>query len=106
MSNENTNRDAEPSPASAGSTFRAGDVVHHVPSGEDWILACDEVDGHVHPMGWPESRAKASDCRLCTAASDKHRQDTLRAVAEARRAFGDGDYRPRIAAYQLASEEK
>ena len=96
----------EQSIPSRGSTFRAGDVVHHVPSGEDWILACDEAYGRVHPMGWPESCARASDCRLCTAASDKHRLDVLRTVAESRRAFGDGDYRPRLAAHQLASEEK
>jgi len=107
MSDETKQQDGKAmSPASAGSTFRAGDVVHHVPSGEDWQLACDEVDGRVQPMGWPETRAKASDCRLCTAASDERRLSVLRLVAGSAKAERIGDSRQRLAAYQLALEEK
>ena len=97
---------AEPSGASAGSTFRAGDVVHHVPSGEDWQLACDEVDGRVQPMGWPECMARASDCRMVEAASDERRLSVLRLVAGSVKAERIGDSRQRLAAYQLALEEK
>ena len=99
MSDEKTT--AEPSGADGGSTFRAGDVVAHVPSGERWILATDEVDGSVYPMGWPESRAAASDCRLVRSATDAQRYSALREVASSFMAMMYGDARVRIAAYQL-----
>jgi hypothetical protein len=104
---------AEPSGADGGSTFRA---VAHIPSGERWILATDEVDGSVYPMGWPESRAAASDCRMVRSATDAQRYSALREVASSFRAkrysalrevassfraMRDGDARVRIAAHQL-----
>lgn len=93
--------EAERSNPSTGSTFRAGDVVDHIPSGERWILATDEVDGSVYPMGWPECRAAASDCRMVRSATDSQRYSALRDVASSVRAMRDGDARVRIAAYQL-----
>ena len=105
MDTDNTQDGSEPSPAYAGSTFRAGDVVHHVPSGEDWALACDEVDGRVQPMGWPECMARASDCRMVKAASDEQRLFVLRLLAGVENARA-GDSRHRLAAYQLSLEEK
>jgi hypothetical protein len=96
----------EQSIRSRGSTFRAGDVVHHVPSGEDWQLACDEADGRVQPMGWPECAALASDCRMVEAATNERRLSTLRFVAGSVKAERIGDSRQRLAAYQLSLEEK
>jgi len=47
----------------ADEDFKAGDFVHHKPTGEDWILL--EVKGdYVVPAGWPRCEAKASDCIL------------------------------------------
>lgn len=41
----------------------SGDIVHHIPTGEDWIVAF--VDGaNISPLGWPETVAKLSDCLL------------------------------------------
>lgn len=78
-------------------TFRAGDTVHHQPSGEDWVLACDEYQEGVMPAGWPESRAKASDCKLIEAAADESR---LRILKEA--SAGSG-VRADLARRQLAA---
>lgn len=62
--------------------FRAGDVVFHGPSKEQWVLACDEDDGSVYPAGWPQSRVPAADCELVEAADDDARIAMLRQVAE------------------------
>lgn len=59
------------------SLFRAADVVQHVPTGEQWVLACDQQDRHVTWCGWPEGTALAEDCRLIKRASDKERHDML-----------------------------
>ncbi len=62
--------------------FRAGDRVRHGPSGETWLLACDErEDGSVYPCGWPETRAMASDCSLVQATTDENRMAMLETVA-------------------------
>ena len=58
-------------------TFRDADLVHHTPSGEDWILAVDEEHGRVMPAGWPESMAEAKDCTLFKAATDDERDKML-----------------------------
>lgn len=58
--------------------FRAGDVVAHGPSGEEWVLACDEEAGRVCPAGWPNSMADARDCTLVERASDHARIEMLR----------------------------
>lgn len=60
--------------------FRAGDHVHHGPTGEDWVLACDEESGEVIPCGWPETYARASDCTLKTPVTDAGRLALLREV--------------------------
>ncbi len=62
--------------------FRAGDKVKHAPSGETWVLACDQVGDEVHPTGWPESIAQAKDCTLVVAATDEERLDKLKSVAD------------------------
>ncbi len=79
--------------------FRAGDHVKHGPSGESWVLACDEERGRVMPAGWPESMADAADCTLTKAATERERRDMLTRVAASR---SDGpSYRRSLASHQL-----
>ncbi len=61
--------------------FQAGDSVLHRPSGETWLLACDQERSYVYPAGWPECRASAADCVLVEAASEAERLATLGAVS-------------------------
>lgn len=89
-----------------GYTFRCNDLVRHVPSGRRWVLACDESDGYVYPMGWPEIRVDASDCVLLEPSTDFYRLANLRIVAELYASRVRGDSRARLAADQLALEEK
>ena len=58
------------------------DVVHHVPSGENWVVAC--VDGdRLYWVGYPYGGSAAlSDCQLVTKASGKDRQSLLEKLAE------------------------
>ncbi len=49
--------------------MKAGDIVYHRPSKETWVLAC-AFEEHVWPCGWPETRAKAADCRLITSCDE------------------------------------
>lgn len=63
-------------------TFRAGDHIHHAPTGEDWLLAADEHEGRVICCAWPEALGNASDCTLVRAVSDEDHVKVLRAVAE------------------------
>lgn len=81
--------------------FRAGDSVFHRPSGETWVLACDELDGEVMQAGWPESYAKASDCELKRAVTDEKRLEWLADVSKSRDDRGQPSRRARLAFYQL-----
>lgn len=68
-------------------TFRAGDHVHHGPTGEEWVLAFGDLEdgtGRVSPCGWPACLADAKDCTLIEAASDEDHLKTLRDVADIR----------------------
>ncbi len=65
-------------------SFRAGDHIHHGPTGEQWVLACDEENGEVICCGWPETVAAAADCSLIEAATDEERIKTLQNVAKVR----------------------
>jgi hypothetical protein len=76
--------------------FRAGDVVFHLPSGEKWLLAYGDSDS-VSACGWPESIAKAADCRLIVAASDADHREMLERWA----AKGTGDHRAGVCRRQL-----
>lgn len=43
--------------------WRPGDVVHHKPSGEEWVILRIDLDSDsLIPAGWPKSRARVSDC--------------------------------------------
>lgn len=73
--------DAAPA-VTAGSTLRAGDIVHHEPTGEDWVVAY--VDGeYLAWCGWPAGEARLSDCRLTKPCSDEEHIDWLRQIAKA-----------------------
>lgn len=86
-------------PAAIERPFRAGDIVLHEPSNEEWVLACDEENGHVFPSGWPPTRADAHHCIVTERASADRREEQLRAAV---RAFpGDEDPRGRYARAQL-----
>lgn len=86
-------------------SFRAGDAVHHAPSGEDWLLATDEENGKVQACGWPESMAEAKDCQLLEPASDSKRLDMLKTwAAESKGYEHERDSRTRAARRQLSSE--
>lgn len=64
--------------------FRAGDHIHHKPTGETWVLAFGDLEdggGKVAPCGWPGCLASASDCTLLKAADDNEHMETLRRVA-------------------------
>lgn len=79
--------------------FRAGDVVRQVADGEEWLLACDEENGHVLPLGWPCSREPVDSIELVKAASDDDRMRWLRELA----ARTDNDPRTLAAKRQLAA---
>lgn len=78
--------------------FRAGDVVRHRPTGEEWQLAHCE-DGRVAWCGWPEGQADAADCELVRAATDEQHRAMLEAWA-AKGTFGR-DGRTLVARRQL-----
>jgi hypothetical protein len=84
--------------------FRAGDTIRHEPSGETWLLACDEDRGMVVACGWPESFVPSSDCILVEAATDEYRLDLLHKVAASRGDHGEGSARSRLAQRQLEAE--
>jgi len=45
--------------------IHAGDYAHHEPSGEEWVvLGVDAKGDRLCAMGWPNSIARLSDCRL------------------------------------------
>lgn len=74
--------------------LRAGDVVHHEPTGEDWTVAY--VDGdRLAWCGWPDGTALLSDCRLKKSSTDEDHVKLLHEIAasgsgrRARRAKAD-----------------
>ena len=65
-------------------TYRTGDHVKHIPSGEEWVVAwCDGDD--LAWCGWPDGMARTSDCRLVKRASD---DEHMRAVFEVSKSDG------------------
>ena len=87
------------------SLFRAADIVHHAPSGEDRVLAVDEENGRVQPCGWPPTMADAKDCTLTTPATAAHRIAMLEEWATDGKGYEhERDSRTRAARRQLSSE--
>lgn len=55
---------------------RCGDQVHHIPSGENWVVAWAEGDD-IAPAGWPNSIARVRDTRLVGRATDAEHAETV-----------------------------
>ncbi len=49
---------------------RCGDVVRHIPSGEEWLVAWAEGD-RLAWAGWPDGTAALSDCEVIQRVSDE-----------------------------------
>jgi hypothetical protein len=65
----------------AGCIVRAGDIVHHEPTGEDWVVAY--VDGeYLGWCGWPAGEAKLSDCWLKKTCTDEEHLHRLQEIAK------------------------
>lgn len=70
--------------------FRAGDVVKHRPSGEEWVVASVRPPSSISSdpsldfcaAGYPETCARSSDCDLVEAATDEEHESFLRRVAK------------------------
>lgn len=59
-------------------SIRAGDAVHHAPSGETWLAATDEdANGTFYAAGWPCTIGRASDCTVTRSATDEQRLKML-----------------------------
>lgn len=83
------------------SPFRAGDVVKHKPTGEEWILANDQTGKDVSPCGWPECWADAEHCELVKSATDEERLKMLQKWANITNSLDQCDHRIRDARTQL-----
>ena len=56
--------------------MRTADIVHHKPSGEDWVVAwADHESGYMAPCGWPTCQARISDCDITRSATDAECRD-------------------------------
>ena len=60
--------------------IETGDIVHHAPTGEKWLVAY--VDGdRLCAVGWPETIAKLSDCTLVIKAEEDVREQLIKELA-------------------------
>ena len=51
---------------------RCGDTVRHRPSGEEWLVAyADPAHDALAWAGWPDGRARLSDCEIVARCSDE-----------------------------------
>ena len=61
-------------------TIKPGDIVHHKPSGEDWVVAYMDVErNEIAWFGWPPGFAKLSDCELLESVSI---DESLKAIVD------------------------
>ena len=64
-----------------GCVIRAGDIVHHEPTGEDWVVAY--VNGErLAWCGWPEGEANLNDCWLKKTCTDEEHIKLLHEIAK------------------------
>lgn len=74
-----TKADAQPKP------YRTGDVVRHIPSGEEWLeewLVADVTNTHIGCAGWPHTLAPFADVELVEAATDVYHLELLQRMAD------------------------
>lgn len=62
--------------------IKAGDVVYHRPTGEEWLAVTDEERGTFFAGGWPETLAYASDCDIITVATEEENLRWLKECSE------------------------
>ena len=66
--------------------MRAGDTVKHGPTGETWTVAyADHDTGHMSWQGWPEGKAKISDCTVTKACTGEEHIAVLLAWSTSKR---------------------
>lgn len=72
-------------------TVKPGDVVRHLPSGEEWIVGAVNIARPTEfvPLGWPMSIENTAECELIYSCSEERALKTLKDCAELR----DGDIR-------------
>lgn len=70
-----TKADAQPKP------YRTGDVIRHIPSGEEWLVA-DVTSTHIGCAGWPHTLAPFGDVELVEAATDAYHLEMLQRMAD------------------------
>ena len=61
-------------------TYRTGDVIRHIPSGEEWLVATADAR-HVSPCGWPYGLARLDEVELVEAATDEAHLKLLQELA-------------------------
>lgn len=79
------------------STIDTGDVVLHVPTGEEWLVAYVKGD-RLAWCGWPCGEAAIADCTLLSKAPEKGRAELLASMA----AITESDPRATYARNRLA----
>lgn len=60
--------------------YRAGDVIKHIPTDEEWLVATVDQT-HIGCAGWPYTLAPFKDCILIEAASDEYHLSFLKQLA-------------------------
>lgn len=66
--------------------MRTGDHVFHQPSEETWVVAWADHDaGYMAPCGWPECRARISDCTIVKRATDEESEELIARLSESGR---------------------
>ena len=81
------------------------DVVRHIPTGEEWIVACVR-DHRLSWCGWPEGMAELKDCELIEKATPEKRDKLLREWATPGDHEKNRDHRHLYADARLTKEEK
>lgn len=61
--------------------YRTGDVIRHIPSGEEWLVA-DVTNTHIGCCGWPHTMAPFADVELVKPATDEAHLKLLREMAD------------------------
>lgn len=82
---------------------RCGDAVLHHPTGETWLVAfADAEHDEIAWTGWPNGRARLSDCTLVRIATDDQHQRAVQAWRDSR--HDDGRRGRVLALYGTAGE--
>lgn len=80
----------------ANSPIRCGDAVLHHPTGEKWLVAyADYENDTIAWAGWPDGRAKLSDCERVRVATDEEHDKWVSEWLDKKRRR-DGDHRPAV----------